>query len=112
MSAETENRREDGGGPPTVIMRAYQAMDERLKRLLQKIGLGMVTVGIVAPMAIEPFRPLSWVYWTFAAGVVVLGACLLWPPIGIWFGNFIISAAVKLRPSAKNVLQPDRRGNS
>jgi hypothetical protein len=104
-------RREGSGSPPTVIMRAYQGMDDYLKQKLQKIGLGMVIVGIGAPMGIEPFIPLSWIYWFFAGCVVILGACLLWPPIGIWFGNFVVSFVTKVRPSTKDVLMPDRRGD-
>jgi hypothetical protein len=102
-------RRGGNGSPPTVIMLAYQAMDADLKRLLQKVGIGLVIFGVVMPMAIEPFIELSWVYWTFSLVVLVIGTCLLWPPIGIWVGNLLAGLAVKLVPATKDVLMPDRR---
>ena len=104
-------RRGGNGSPPTVLMVAYRNMDPETKRLLQKIGVGMIAFGMVMPMAIEPFIPLSWVYWGFSITVVSLGACFVYLPIGIWFGNLIGGLAVKLAPSLGSKFHVDRRGS-
>ena len=110
MSAERRSRE---GSPPTVLMLAYQRMDPDLKKLLQKVGAGMIAFGIAMPMVGELFIPLSWVYWLFAAGVVMLGACFMYLPIGIWFGNFLGGLAVKVIPALRGKLHvEDRRGDS
>ena len=107
-----EQRRSGNGSPPTVLMVAYQRMDPDLKKLLQKVGAGMIAFGIAMPMVGELFIPLSWVYWLFAAGVVMLGACFMYLPIGIWFGNFLGGLAVKVIPALRGKLAPDRRGDA
>ena len=112
MSDEQIERRSGNGSPPTVVMLAYRDMDPELKRLLQRVGLWMVIFGAVMPMAIEPFVELSWVYWMFSLVIVVAGIGLLWPPFGVWLGNLLAELAIKLVPATKDVLRPDRRGES
>ena len=109
--SETTEKRSGGGSPPTVLMVAYQRMDPDLKKLLQKVGIAMIAFGIAMPMVAELFMPLSWVYWLFAGGVVMLGACFMYMPIGIWFGNFLGGLAVKLIPALRGKLHVDRRAD-
>ena len=107
----TEKRSGGRGSPPTVLMVAYQRMDPDLKKLLQKVGIGMIIFAVGMPMAIEPFVPLSWIYWAFSMCVVGLGACFVYLPIGIWFGNLITGLVVKVIPALRGKLHaPDRRG--
>ena len=114
MSEEREGQRRSGNGsPPTVLMVAYQNMDAETKRLLQKVGVIMIGFAVAMPMAIEPFIQLSWVYWAFSLAVVGLGACFVYLPIGIWFGNFLGGLAVKVIPALRGKLHvEDRRGDS
>lgn len=110
MSDPVTERRSRSGSPPTVLMVAYQSMDPELKRLLQRAGLALIAFGIGMPMIAELFVSLWWGYWLFASGVVILGACLLYMPLGIWFGNFVGGLAAKLIPALRDKLHVDRRG--
>ena len=103
-------RRSGNGSPPTVLMLAYQNMDPILKRLMQRVGIVLILFSVGMPMLIEPFVELSWIYWAFALAVTVLGVCLLYMPLGIWFGNTLGGLAVKLRPGLKGKFHSDRRG--
>jgi len=104
-------RREDDGSPPTLILQSYQAMGSRGRTRLRKIGGVMIGVGIVPPMAIEPFRPLHWVYWVFAGLVALAGLCLLWPEMGLVLLDRIGKVLARFLPSKKlsDVLTPERR---
>lgn len=105
----SEDPRRSDGSPPTFVMQAYQSLDADSRKRFQIWGARMIAIGVVMPMAIEPFVPLSWVYWAFSLVIVVIGVCLAWLPFGVWLGNLLAGLAVKLVPRARNVLAPDRR---
>lgn len=102
-------RKSEGGTPPTFIMQAYQGLDAESKKRFQGWGARMIAVGVILPMAIEPFIQLSWVYWGFSLVVIVIGVCLAWLPAGVWLGNLLASLTVKLVPRARDKLMPERR---
>ena len=113
MTTEEFKMRSGNGSPPTVLMVAYQNMEPETKKLLQKLGVGMIAFGIALPMVGELFIPLSWVYWLFAGCVVVLGACFVYLPIGIWFGNLVTGLTVKVIPALRGkLITEDRRAGT
>ena len=107
----SDEKRKSDGTPPTIILQSYQAMGPDGRRRLRKVGGCMLLFGIGMPMAIEPFLPLSWVYWTFSGFVAIAGLCLVWPEGGFFLLDKIANVLARFLPSKKlaEAVKPERR---
>ena len=104
-----EKRRNEVGGPPTIIMASYQAMGQNGRRRLRIAGGCMTTFGIGMPMVAELFMSLSWVYWVFSGFVAITGVSFIWPELGVLLFNVIPSILERFWPAKKSLLRPERR---
>ena len=110
MSERNENdKRIDSSGPPTIIMRTYNEMDEDDKNRLEKLGVGMIVFAGGIPIIAGIFIDLSLAYWLFSASIASLGVCFLFPALGVWFIDVALKVIAMVVPAMKEKVRPDRR---
>lgn len=104
-----DEQRKSNAGPPTLLVQSYDRMGHDGRKRLRKIGSALLLCGVGMPMTIEPFIPLSWVYWTFSGFVSLVGLVFIWPEAGIWLFGAIPNVLARFWPKGADALKPERR---
>ena len=99
-------RRADPAQSPTIIMQAFDRMDEADKTRLERLGVGMIVVAGGIPLIAGVWYNLSYAYWAFSAGIATLGVTFCFPALGVMLGDRLLRLAGRLP------LFRGRRGNN
>lgn len=99
-------RRADPAQSPTIIMQAFDRMDDADKTRLERLGVGMIVVAGGVPLVAGIWYDLSYSYWAFSAGIATLGTTFCFPALGVMLGDRMLRLAGRLP------LFRGRRGNN
>ncbi len=101
-------------GPPSNVMRSYEAMSKPDRRRLQKGGTLMVLVAIAYPFVnVSLSVKLPAMLWVLDFFILFVGVLFVWPPGGIWAAEKIPAAITAMIPAGRIARAlgkiPDRR---